>query len=56
MDEEEIREMKKEAKKALKRLEEETDEKWKRFIINSFKAQWWGIRPDEAMKLYPDIK
>lgn len=56
MDERSIKIMKKNARKTLKRIEGEKKEENVKLIINSFKNKWWGITPDKALELYPNIR
>lgn len=56
MNEEEIKEMKKEARKVLNEIKNSTDEKLNKWKKNAFKIKWWGITPESALELYPTIK
>lgn len=50
MTEKEIKEMHDEARKVLKEMEG-LSESGKRIARNAFKHKWWGIEPEEALKI-----
>lgn len=51
MNEEEIKEMHKEAREVLDFIKTAKTETMKRVCRNIFKNKWWGIEPEEALKI-----
>lgn len=50
MNEEEIKEMHKEAREVLEKIKL-LSENGKRIVRNAFKYKWWGIEPEEALRI-----
>lgn len=50
MNEEEIKEMHSDAERALEDIKK-ISEISKKILINCFKKKWWGLTPEEAIKI-----